>query len=175
MAWRGQDQEHWKKVKYWPYEVSSFGRVRRTGAACGATPGKVLREGTKKSGHKYVTLYDRGRQETWCVHRLVCEAFHGHPPTPKHEVAHDDGDPGNNHWINLRWATHKENHADQQKHGTANKGVRNGRSKLSEADVIKLRQMAAAKVGTDVIAATFGLHRNSVSQIVRRDRWAHID
>lgn len=46
------------------------------------------------------------------VHRLVCEAFHGPKPTPKHEVAHWDGDKTNNTAPNLRWATHKENCQD---------------------------------------------------------------
>jgi hypothetical protein len=44
------------------------------------------------------------------MHRLVCTAFHGEPPTPDHtDVDHIDGDPGNNRTENLRWVTHAQN------------------------------------------------------------------
>jgi hypothetical protein len=52
------------------------------------------------------------------VHRLVLEAFVG--PCPEGmECRHLDGDPANNRLENLRWGTHRENAADQVRHGTA--------------------------------------------------------
>jgi len=42
--------------------------------------------------------------------RLVCTAWHGPPPTPKHtRVKHKDFDPSNNTPANLEWATPGEN------------------------------------------------------------------
>ncbi len=46
---------------------------------------------------------------TFKIHQLVCEAFHGPKPSPKHIVLHLDEDPSNNTPINLRWGTRKEN------------------------------------------------------------------
>jgi hypothetical protein len=43
------------------------------------------------------------------VHRLVCEAFHGHAPSVVHEVAHLNDRGEDNRAENLRWATHQEN------------------------------------------------------------------
>lgn len=54
------------------------------------------------------------------VHRLVCEAVNGPPPTPEHQAAHSCGKGhlgcvARNH---LRWATRIENEADKILHGT---------------------------------------------------------
>lgn len=43
------------------------------------------------------------------VHRVVCEAFHGPPPTDKHTVEHIDGNKKNNHKDNLCWLSMSEN------------------------------------------------------------------
>ena len=44
-----------------------------------------------------------------CVHRLVCLAFHGPPPSDQHTTVHHiDGDPRNNLPSNLCWATPSE-------------------------------------------------------------------
>ena len=80
-----------------------------------------------------------GEKRTFRVHRLVCEAWHGRPPTEKHQVAHWDGNKANNHFGNLRWATPQENSHDCVRQGIDPVGVRNGRPKLSEADVREIR------------------------------------
>ena len=43
------------------------------------------------------------------VHRVVCEAFHGPPPSSDSVVIHVDEDGLNNRPENLRWGTQKEN------------------------------------------------------------------
>jgi len=44
------------------------------------------------------------------LHRLICTAWHGPPPTPEHtETNHKDGDASNNQPDNLRWTTRAEN------------------------------------------------------------------
>lgn len=60
----------------------------------------------KEEGRRYVT------RKTVRVNRLVCEAFHGHPPTPKHEAAHSNGDSLDNRYTNLEWQTKAENLAN---------------------------------------------------------------
>lgn len=49
------------------------------------------------------------RRRTHKVGRLVCEAFNGPPPTPRHVTLHDDEDSMNNLPSNLKWGTQKEN------------------------------------------------------------------
>ena len=43
------------------------------------------------------------------VHRIVCSAFHGEPPTDSHVVDHIDTNRANNRPENLRWVTRLEN------------------------------------------------------------------
>jgi hypothetical protein len=68
------------------------------------------------------------------------EAFVGPCPSGQ-EAAHLDGDPANNRLDNLAWKTPVENMGDQEKHQTLNWGERHGGAKLTEADVIAIRQL----------------------------------
>ena len=43
------------------------------------------------------------------VHRIVCSAFHGDPPSDQHVVDHIDTNRANNRPENLRWVTRLEN------------------------------------------------------------------
>ncbi len=43
------------------------------------------------------------------VHRIVCSAFHGSPPTDQHVVDHIDTNRANNRPENLRWVSRFEN------------------------------------------------------------------
>lgn len=43
------------------------------------------------------------------VHRIVCTAYHGEPPTAQHVVDHIDTNRANNRSENLRWVTRLEN------------------------------------------------------------------
>jgi len=51
------------------------------------------------------------------VHRLVCEATHGPPPTVKHQAAHLCGVRNCVAMAHLRWATQRENEDDKIVHG----------------------------------------------------------
>lgn len=130
-------------------------------------------------GYRLVLIYagkgKRGRV-TRSVHLLVCEAFHGPKPTPKHEVAHWDGDPGNNVPANLRWATRAENMADKIRHGRVSRtsGEIDGMSKLKTADVIEIRRRAAAGESQRVLAREFGVKQPTISNIFTRTTWGHL-
>lgn len=168
----------------WPYEVSNVGRVRRIGAA------KVLAQGDCR-GYRTVALLNGGRHTTKCttVHILVCEAFHGPRPTPKHQVAHADGTRDNNAETNLRWATLAENIADKVRHGTLRFGERHPIAKLTENQVIEIRQrykagreaaLAAGKKKAPnglvpALAAEFGMSCGGLRSILPSGRyWKHL-
>lgn len=80
--------------------------------------GRALRPRVMPSGHRMVSLHNRG-QRSYLVHRLVMLALVGEPD-PGQEVCHVDGDPGNNRPENLRYGSRSENVRDQVNHGVHN-------------------------------------------------------
>jgi hypothetical protein len=67
----------------------------------------------------------------------------------------------------LSWKTRAENEADKILHGTTNRGERNGRCKLSEDDVGRVRLLKAGGMAQERIAETMGVSRGLVSMILR--------
>lgn len=102
---------------------------------------RILSGGVDKDGYrKFVLIDDLGARRYVRRASLICTAFHG--PRPKGlEVRHLDGSRDNDAPSNLAWATHKENIADKLAHDTHQRGVRNGNSKITEAQarVVKSR------------------------------------
>lgn len=122
-----------------------------------------------KNGRARMTVNGK----TVLVHRAVCDAVNGPPPTPSHEAAHSCGN-GHKGCINkrhLRWATHKENAADMVGHGRSTRGERHARAKLNRADVRLIRTLAASTRHED-IAGRFHISAKHVEMIVRGGRWA---
>jgi len=123
------------------------------------------------SAKGYGKLWSNGRLQT--VSRLVCEAVHGKPATPKHEAAHSCG---NGHLgcvtkRHLSWKTPDGNAADRLTHGTHSRGERCPTAKLKEADVQKIRALKGHLLQRE-IASMFNVHFGTISDIHRGTRWA---
>lgn len=100
--------ERWLPIAGAPgYEVSDHGRVRRT-IKVWRYPPRILR-GTIYKGYHCVFIPINGKKRRTKIHRLVCSAFKGAQPSPRHVVAHRDHNKQNNHHKNLRWLTQREN------------------------------------------------------------------
>lgn len=102
------------------YAISDEGRVRsmdRIDAKGHLDQGVFLKPSAKPSGHLRVTLSRDGVARRFWVHRLVLEAFVGARPDGM-QACHNDGNPSNNLWSNLRWDTASANAIDRQRHGT---------------------------------------------------------
>jgi hypothetical protein len=109
------------------YQVSSDGRIRsidrmvynRGINASYQQAGRELKLQIHRNGYLGGRYHrdDRG-MATFQVHRLVCAAFHGPMPSPRHEVRHLNGNPQDNRAENLAWGTGSDNSFDQVRHGT---------------------------------------------------------
>ena len=133
------------------YEVSSEGRVRRAG--------RVLKLSLSDSGY----LRARPRGKVLLVHKAVLETFVGPAPSRRHEAAHKDGRRLNNRLDNLEWKLKEHNEADKKLHGTAPRRF-TGHHRTDHVDrVLAL----AGTMSFTRIAREMGLHRSSVSRIVR--------
>lgn len=172
--------ETWLPVVGWEiyYEVSDLGRVRRrANSPARYKTEKVLSPKTCKrednhKGYKQVTLKnDAMGAKTLYVHRLVCEAFHGASPTAQHQCCHNDGDPHNNHASNLRWDTRAANEADRILHGTHNRGERHGMSKLTDVQVLEIKELLSKGYSQRSVAKRFGVSQSCIYDIKTGKRW----
>ena len=85
------------------YEVSNTGLIKHK------ISGFVYKASINSSGYEFIPLKIGKSIKSFLVSRLVCMAFHGRPPTPKHEADHKDHNPLNNNEKNLQWLSRKEN------------------------------------------------------------------
>lgn len=119
-----------------------------------------------------------GNKDGWRgAHVLMLEMTAGPKPTPEHECAHSCG-KGHKGCVNprhLRWATPSENAMDKLPHGTHIFGERHGRAKLTDNQVLEIRELLAQGTSQDKIAETFGVSQASVSLIRHRKRWAWLE
>jgi len=73
---------------------------------------------------------------------------------------------------NLCWGTSSENHADKVKHGTDSAGERNLNSKLTEQDVMEIRDLLAGGPYFQwEIAEMYGITQGQVSHIRIGKTW----
>lgn len=169
--------ELWSPIEGAPnYHVSNMGRVRRVaGYRCPSD--RILKLRKDSDGYLLAHLSVDGRAFNGAVHRLVCTAFVGPRPTPRHQVGHRDGCRTNNAAANLRWVTAKENADDREAHGRTARGERsgaytrpdrvrrgeaNGMTRISEETVQRIR----GSVGScREIAARFAVSKAQVSKI----------
>jgi hypothetical protein len=118
----------------------------------------------------YASMYQGGAMKP--VHRLVCEAFNGPPPTKQHEAAHSCG-KGHKGCVNprhLSWKTCSENHADKLRHGTHNRGERSPRAKLTPSQVLEIRALQST-MSKCKLARLFGVSAAAVDDICRNRSW----
>lgn len=152
--------EEWKEVPYFPsYEISSFGRVRRSVGKRNWSAGKILRVSNNSRGYLSLSLRDRGRSYSRTVHSLVAEAFLG-PCPAGYCVHHKDGDRSNNNAENLEYmkaCQHYEEH-----------------SKLSAEDVVKIKELRASGINNSKIAAIYNISASNIKAIISNATWKRI-
>lgn len=178
---RTKGHAEWRVVNGWPwYQVSDDGRVRRVQAGRRANfVGRELRPGIcRRTGYFSVVLSSpEGKRQSETVHSLVARAFLPPPPGPIGNrrgcfmVNHIDGDKTNNDATNLEWVTPQGN----AKHAWGTGLIRPRPLRLTEADVADIRsRYAAGGISQVALAAEYGIHQVTVSEIVLRKIWRHV-
>lgn len=165
--------ERWKQIEEFPnYEVSDCGRVRRQ-----AKKEMIYLGGSKhKQGYQAFFLTNDVGEFGRLGHRLVALAFVENPNN-KPNVCHRDGNPQNNNWWNLRWDDQTGNLADTLEHGTGLHGERAYFAKLTEAEVIWIKETYAQDKYHGCIkdiAECIGHPYTRVRDVLRGKTWMHI-
>lgn len=109
------------------------------------------------------------------VHRYVCAAENGPPPTPRHEAAHSCG---NGHLgcvsrKHLSWKTPADNQRDKRLHGTDNRGHKHPLAKLTEEQVRQIRAMGP-DISCLAVARQYGVTDSAIYAIREGITWKHL-
>ena len=111
----------------------------------------------------------------WKVHHLILLTFAGPCPTGL-KALHRNDNKQDCQLSNLYYGTSKQNTADMFRNGTDNPllGVLHQNSKLSEQDILEIRNRAARGEKQIDIAQDKNISQVTVSKIVRRKLWKHV-
>lgn len=123
-----------------------------------------------KSDRGYGKVWFEGRH--YAAHRLAWEIFNGRKLAKGMVAAHQPQVCHNPSCINplhLREASNKENQTDRVLDGTELRGQKTSKCKLTEQQVLKIRQDPRA---LKEIADMYGVSISAISLIRRRKNWA---
>ncbi len=160
----------WNPVPDFPgYFASKEGLVKSTlREKC-----KILKPIISHDGHHYVFLYKSGKQHKVWIHRAILSSFVG-PCPPRYESRHLNGNPSDNKLSNLSWGTKLENMKDKQIHGTQPRGENHGSAKLTESDVMEIKE----KIGSVTIrelGRQYGVSHTAIRRAALGIKWRHLN
>ena len=174
-------EEIWRPVVGYEgfYEISNLGNLVRV-STLGKKPCRKPRAFAVKKGYRAFHMCAKGVRKYRLAHIMVWEAFYGSIPKGV-EMNHKNGDRNDPSLENLELVTRSQNirHSflvlGKKTNFKPMNGEENGCSKLTDADVLKIRDLyAAGGVRQKDIADKFGVSQRMISLIVRREKWQHI-
>jgi len=167
-------EEVWKDVKGFEglYQVSNIGNVKRLKNE-NALLEKLVGRSIDRYGYVKRVLCKQGKMYDFTEHRLVAIAFIDNPED-KLTINHINGIKTDNRVENLEWNTNLENKQHAVNSGLTNlKGINHPRCKLSEKDVLEIREIGFTQTRT-ALSKKYGVSRNSILGIINRKNWNHI-
>jgi hypothetical protein len=153
------------------YEASNFGEIRSFTAM---SKGSTLRQQINNSGYKRVMISFLRKYAY--VHHLIALTYIGERPIG-YDINHINGNKLDNRPENLEYITRKENMAHAKRLGLHdNRGEKHYGSKLSEEDVIMIRQ-AHSLCGLSVseIMSAYDVDDATIRDVLSRKTWRHVD
>ncbi len=162
------------------YDVSNLGRVRswwyprRSSKASGFMSSPRLMKPYYHYGYPQVILHKNRKPYSRKIHRLVALSFVSNPMNKPH-INHINCVRSDARADNLEWVTPKENMAHAVSVGRfKHRGSQKNVSKLTEEQVLSIRERAARGEYHRIIAADFNVDRSLIGLISRRRIWTHI-
>jgi hypothetical protein len=129
------------------------------------------------NGYGYGTMTINGKSRL--VTRLVYSLINGSIPDGK-QVLHDCDNPCCCNPEHLHLGTRFDNMRECYERGRSKikpvhlKGEKNGCAKLTEEDVIKIRNLVSQGERQHAVASLFSISQAQVSNIVQGRKWAHV-
>lgn len=123
-----------------------------------------------KDGYVRILRRNKGKKKMLYLHRYVYEIEKGEIPKGK-IILHSCDNPSCINPNHLSVGTHKDNQQDMTEKGRGRIGIRNGRAKLTEKDVINIRESSKDAL---TLAKEYGVTRANIYNIKSRKTWRHI-
>ena len=173
------DIETWHPIENYEdlYEISNFGRVRsldrvvvygENKGSYHTRKGQILK-GTLSSGYETVSLSGK----THSIHVLVAKHFvKGYKEG--YVVNHIDYNKVNNFYKNLEWVSIKDNILHNKKTLRGAFGENQRDSKLTNDDIILIRNLMKDGVKQNVIAKNFKVSPTTITDIKKDRKWSHV-
>jgi hypothetical protein len=146
--------------------------------------GRFLKPSLRGDGYFYVMLRRDGKYWNRTVHRLVCSAWHGEPPTSTHEANHCNLIKIDNAQSNLEWTTPKENSAHawanlpaatiawmRERRSFGAKKMNRQKRTLTPEQVHNVRAFVGAGVSRTKTARLFSISRTVVDRIINKETY----
>lgn len=125
------------------------------------------------TGYPHVSLCRAGEVKSFQLHTIVAATFLNKPKRSD-VVRHLDGNPKNNAVENLAYGTYADNEADKERHGRRLKGAAVYGSKLSDADVMAIRNAFLNGSTLPALSKRYGLNQTSMHAAIHGGTWKHI-
>jgi hypothetical protein len=171
------DNEEWKNVpkSNGIYMVSNYGRLKSY--KTNKTNGQIMK-GTDLRGFTIVELSLNGTSKKHLLHKLVASVWIKKPSRNSSVVIHKDWNKKNNHVDNLAWMNKKEStkrmFAYFKERTKARGKIIIRRAKLSENDVLQLKEYKKMGFSQATIAKIFNISSTQVNRITSGENWGHI-
>lgn len=167
---------------YYPYIISSFGRIFSIYYNCCKYERINLKEmspsyNKKDSGYLQIGLKYKSTTYICKIHILVDEAFVTNKnPDINNTVNHKNGIKNDNHEWNLEWCTQSENTIHAYKMGLSKqiRGECGNRNKYKEKEIIKVCKLLENNTPLSVITEMTKVSKRTVYHILNKDTWTHI-
>lgn len=177
--------EIWKEINYFgviTHKVSNYGRVKslvrkNNRIEIILKPGKIRSSNDDPKNYYLIYHLTYLSQSIYKLgHVLVAEHFISNPEN-KPQVNHKNGIKRQNNVENLEWNTQVENllHSYAELGRTRTIGTNHGLSKMNDEKVIEARMMYKNNIPIRQIALKFGVAGDTISSIIKRKTWKHID
>lgn len=173
--------ERWRPVRNFEdlYMISSKGRLARIKTRTGKPTFRILRGRPGSLGYVRYALSRNSKRCDHSAHRLAWEAFKCPIPDDL-QINHKNGIKHDNRLDNLEIVTLSDNvkHAYRTlkvpPNINPNLGSRNGRSKLTEDDIPKIRALLRSGWRQSEVGHEFGVDQTSIGRIAVGKAWRHV-
>ena len=132
-------------------------------------------QGSKRSGYGRMIVGSRkdGTRRSESAHRISYIVHRGEIPDGM-EVCHRCDNRCCVNPDHLFIGTHQENMEDRESKGRnkPQSGEKNGRAKLSEADVLRIREKRESGVSFQKLANEYGVHKKTIMDAVSGKNWS---